>query len=77
MKNLKWIIGEVEIIQIVEIVENEIFASFIPEATPENIRKIKWLYPNFADEKRKHKSISTKFSYQIKWKENSYRYLQW
>lgn len=58
---LKWQIGDVEIIQIVEIVENDIFATFIPEATPENIKKIKWLYPNFADENGNIKALVQSF----------------
>src|SRR3989344_748005 len=50
MNPLKWKIGEVEIIQILEMEENKIFGSFIPEATPENIKKINWMTPYFADE---------------------------
>ncbi len=48
--SLKWRIGNAEIFQIIEI-ENagEIIQSIIPEATPQNIQKIDWLQPNFAD----------------------------
>lgn len=56
MNNLSWAVGEVEIIQIVEIVDNELFSTFIPEAKPEKIKEIKWLTPNFADEKGKLKA---------------------
>jgi len=50
MKSLQWRIGDVEIFQIVEI-ENagELIQSTIPEATPENIKKIDWLQPDFTD----------------------------
>lgn len=61
MNNLKWQIGEVEIFQIVEMEENEIFSSFIPEAKHENIKKIPWLYPNFADERGELKALVQSF----------------
>lgn len=48
---MKWTIGDVEIIQISEIVDNELFATFIPEAKPENVLKIDWLKPHFIGEK--------------------------
>lgn len=49
MKSRNWKIGEVEIYQLVEMEENKLFNSFIPEAKPENVKKIKWLTPYFAD----------------------------
>ena len=58
---LKWQIGAVEIFQIVEMEENEIFSSFIPEAKRENIKKIPWLYPNFADGKGELKALVQSF----------------
>jgi len=58
---LRWRIGEVEIIQVVEMEENEIFSSFIPEAKRERIKKIKWLRPNFADERGELKSLVQSF----------------
>lgn len=61
MNNLKWLIGEVEIIQIVEMEENEIFSSFIPKAKREYIKKIPWLYPNFADERGELKALVQSF----------------
>lgn len=61
MKNLRWNIGTTEIIQIIEIEENEIFASFIPEAKSENILKIKWLQSHFADEKGVLKALVQSF----------------
>ena len=61
MKNLKWVVGNVEIYQIVEIEENNIFASFIPNATPENIKKIKWLKPFFASDDGNLKALVQSF----------------
>lgn len=49
MQNLRWQIGEVEIIQIVEMEDNELFSTFIPEAKPDRIKEIPWLTPYFAD----------------------------
>lgn len=48
--HLSWQIGEVQIIQLVELVENKLFNSFITKATKENVKKINWLRPHFADE---------------------------
>lgn len=61
MTNLKWIIGEVEIIQIVEMEDNEFFASFIPEAKPERILEIPWLRPHFAGEKGNLRALVQSF----------------
>ena len=47
MKNLHWTIGDVEIIQYVEMVDNELFATFMPEATPQRVLAIPWLQPHF------------------------------
>ncbi|MBI3887494.1 hypothetical protein HY310_00305, partial [Candidatus Microgenomates bacterium] len=55
--SLNWVIGGVEIIQVVEMVDNEFFSSFIPEAKQESIKEIKWLYPNFADENGNLKGV--------------------
>lgn len=57
LTSLKWEIGQVEIYQIVELEAGEIIQSIIPEATPENIKKIDWLYPNFADENGNLKAL--------------------
>lgn len=51
MKNLRWMIGEVEIVQFVEMVDNELFATFILKATPERVLAIPWLKPHFVGEK--------------------------
>lgn len=61
MKQLKWTVGKVEITQIAEMEENEIFSSFIPEAKREAIKKINWLRPNFADERGELKSLVQSF----------------
>ena len=61
MAGLKWAIGKIDIFQVIEMEENEIFNSFIPEATPENIKKIDWLKPHFADEKGKLKALVQSF----------------
>lgn len=53
--------GEVEIIQLVEMEENELFAEFIPEAKPEAIKKIKWLRPDFATNEGKLKALVQSF----------------
>jgi len=57
MVNLKWKIGEVEIFQIVELEAGQIIQSVIKDATPQNIKDISWLYPNFADKKGKLKAL--------------------
>ncbi len=44
-------IGDVEIIQIVEMVDNQVFSTFIPEAKPERVLVIEWLKPHFVGEK--------------------------
>jgi len=52
-----WKIGDVEIFQIVELECGKIIQEIIKEATPENIKKIKWLHPNFADDKGNLKAL--------------------
>ncbi len=47
---MKWTVGNVEIHQIIEIEAGKIIQSILPDATPENIKKMKWLIPNYADE---------------------------
>lgn len=61
MNNLKWKIGEVEIFQVVEMEGGELIQSSIKNATPENIKKIEWLYPNFADEDGNLKALVQSF----------------
>lgn len=61
MTSLKWTIGDVEIIQIVEMEDNELFSTFIPRASPQEIKKIEWLVPNFADKDGKLKALVQSF----------------
>src|SRR5262245_48162985 len=49
MTSLIWKIGDVEVIQIVELEAGTLIQSIIKQATPENIRRIPWLCPHFAD----------------------------
>lgn len=60
-KGLRWKIGEVEIFQIVEMDDNELFSTFIPDAKPENIKEVKWLTPHFADKSGKLKTLVQSF----------------
>ncbi|MEK7517921.1 MAG: MBL fold metallo-hydrolase [Patescibacteria group bacterium] len=60
-KMLKWKIGAVEIFQIVEMEGGKLIQDSILNATPENIKKIKWLYPNFADDKGNLKALVQSF----------------
>ncbi len=46
---MKWIVGDVEIFQIVELEAGKIIQSIIPDASPENVKKMNWLIPNYAD----------------------------
>lgn len=61
MTNLKWTIGNVEILQIVEMEDNDLFSTFIPEAKQEKILEIEWLKPYFADENGKLKALVQSF----------------
>lgn len=58
---MKWTIGDIEVYQIVEMEGGELIQSTIPQATPENIKKITWLYPHFADEKGNLKALVQSF----------------
>ncbi|MEK9169119.1 MAG: MBL fold metallo-hydrolase, partial [Patescibacteria group bacterium] len=46
---MKWNVGNVEIFQIIELEAGKIIQSIIPDATPENVKKMKWLIPDYAD----------------------------
>lgn len=63
MHQLKWRIGDVEILQIVEPLDNagEVVQSCLPQAIPDVIKSIPWLYPHFADENGKFKSLVQSF----------------
>lgn len=57
MTGLHWMIGTVEIFQIVEIEAGQLIQSVIKDATPENIQRIAWLYPHFADKAGNFKAL--------------------
>ena len=46
---MQWNVGNVEIFQIIELEAGKIIQSIIPDATPENVKKMKWLIPDYAD----------------------------
>jgi len=55
---MKWTIGDVTVTKIVEMEATGGSKFLLPQATPEAIRPIAWLYPHFADENgRLHMSI--------------------
>lgn len=61
MTGLKWTIGDVEILQLVELEENKLFNSFIPKAKPERIKKMSWLMPYFANNEGNLKALVQSF----------------
>ena len=62
MRSLKWIIGKVEIQQIIELEEaGKLIQSTFKEATPETVKRISWLYPDFADSKGNLKALVQSF----------------
>jgi len=58
---MKWTVGNIEIFQIIEIEAGRIIQSIIPNATSKNVKKIKWLTPNFADKKGILKALVQSF----------------
>ncbi|KKR31567.1 MAG: Zn-dependent hydrolase, glyoxylase [Candidatus Gottesmanbacteria bacterium GW2011_GWC2_39_8] len=48
---LRWVVGDVEIVQIPEMEDNELFSTFIPQAKTDKIQATHWMAPDFADEK--------------------------
>jgi len=58
---LKWIVGQVEIYQIIELEAGELIQEIIPEATHENIKTIDWLYPHFANQDGSLKALVQSF----------------
>jgi len=61
MNGLKWAIGEVEIFQIVELEDDHLIQSIIPQSKPEKIKEITWLTPHFADTNGKLKALVQSF----------------
>lgn len=58
---LAWTVGDVKILQIVEMEDDALFATFIPKAKQDRIRLIPWLAPHFADELGKLKALVQSF----------------
>ena len=57
-----WIIGDIEIYQIVELRDaGKLIQEFIKQAAPENLKKIDWLYPNYIDNSGNMKSYVQSF----------------
>jgi glyoxylase-like metal-dependent hydrolase (beta-lactamase superfamily II) len=48
MAGLRWLIGNIEVVQIVELDAGDIIQRVIPQATPDEVRSIDWLVPYFA-----------------------------
>ena len=61
MQTLRWRIGDVEIIQIFEVDAGPIIEDILPQATPQKIKEITWLYPHFADEEGRLKAVVQAF----------------
>ena len=61
MKSLNWKIGDVEIFQIIELEAGNLIQSIIRGASTENIKKIEWLHPFFADKKGQLKALVQSF----------------
>ena len=57
----KWQIGVIKITQIIETEAGEVIQETIPKATFENIKKINWLVPDFADENGSLKALVQSF----------------
>jgi glyoxylase-like metal-dependent hydrolase (beta-lactamase superfamily II) len=55
MNGGKWTIGDVTVTRIVEMETTGGTRFLLPQATPESIREIDWLYPNFASDSGKLK----------------------
>jgi glyoxylase-like metal-dependent hydrolase (beta-lactamase superfamily II) len=61
MKMLSWLIGEIRITQIIEIEAGAVLQETIPDALPERIKNITWLFPHFADESGNLKGVVQAF----------------
>ena len=47
---LRWQIGDVRVTRVVEHVSNGIGKRVLPQATPDELRQIPWLYPDYVDQ---------------------------
>lgn len=61
MQSKTWTIGKVKIIQIIEIEAGDVIQETIPKAKHEEIQKIKWLVPDFANEDGSLKALVQSF----------------
>ena len=61
MESITWEVGGVKIIQLIEIEGGAVIQEAIPEATRENIVKIPWLVPHFADSEGNLKALVQAF----------------
>ncbi len=68
MTNLKWLIGEIEIFQIVEIEAGEVIQNIIPNAIPSTSRKMSGLTPDFSDGNGKLNAVVQCFLVKLKGK---------
>jgi glyoxylase-like metal-dependent hydrolase (beta-lactamase superfamily II) len=58
---MNWRIGSVKIFQIVEMEGGDLIQESLPDATPQKIKKIKWLFPKFADKNGRLKALVQSF----------------
>ena len=61
MRPIIWNVGKVNITSITEIEAGNVIQKIIPNATKENISKIPWLKPHFADEENSLKAVVQAF----------------
>ncbi|MCZ7664825.1 MAG: MBL fold metallo-hydrolase [Thermoleophilia bacterium] len=61
MAGLRWVIGKIEVVQIVELEAGEILQKAIPQATPDDVRSIDWLIPDFATREGNLKGLVQSF----------------
>jgi len=61
MQEITWKIGDIKITQVIELEAGEIIQEVIPDATKENIKKIPWLKPHFADDEGHLKAVVQSF----------------
>ncbi|MFZ2886706.1 MAG: MBL fold metallo-hydrolase [Minisyncoccia bacterium] len=60
-----WNIGSAKITAIVEVEAGDIVQSGMPDATPENVKRIAWLQPHFADTEGNLKGVVQTFGIEI------------
>ncbi len=65
MQMMSWMVGEIKITQIIETEAGKVIQEILPDATSENIRKLSWLQPHFADEKGNLKAVVQAFVIEV------------